>query len=86
MQKNWKDAHKLCKFILMYEPNNETAKEFLPLIERKLEISESDTSSEESDSDDENDDEDSDEESDSNQSDSDTDSDDSELEDRDSGL
>lgn len=86
MQKNWKDAHKLCKFILMYEPNNETAKEFLPLIERKLEITESDTSSEESDSDDENDGEDSEEESDSDQSDSVTDSDDSELEDKDSGL
>lgn len=86
MQKNWKDAHKLCKFILMYEPNNETAKEFLPLIERKLEITESDISSEESDSDDENDGEDSEEESDSDQSDSVTDSDDSELEDKDSGL
>lgn len=76
MQKHWKDAHKLCKFILMYEPNNETAQEFLPLIETKLAITESDTSSDESDSNDDDVDEESDEESDSTDSD-DTDSDDS---------
>lgn len=72
MQKNWKDAHKLCKFILMYEPNNATAKEFLPLIEQKLELNESDTSGEETDDDD--DDDDSDEDSDSDDSDDDSDS------------
>jgi hypothetical protein len=76
MQKNWKDSHKLCKFILMYEPNNETAKEFLPLIETKLAITESDTSSDESDSDDDDNNEDDDQESDE-ESDSDSDTDDS---------
>lgn len=38
MDKKWEDAHKLCRFILMYEPNNSTAREFLPLIERKIEL------------------------------------------------
>ena len=41
MGKKWKDAHKLCQFILMYEPGNKTAREFMPLIESKLNSSES---------------------------------------------
>ena len=75
MQKNWKDSHKLCKFILMYEPNNETAKEFLPLIETKLAITESDTSSDESDSNDDDDDDDDEESNEESDSDSDSSSD-----------
>jgi len=90
MQKNWKDAHKLCKFILIYEPHNETAKEFLPLIETKLAITESDSSENESDSesdDDDDDDIDSDEESDSDSdSDSDTDESDKEKNKKETGL
>lgn len=89
MQKNWKDAHKLCKFILIYEPHNQTAKEFLPLIETKLAITESDSSENESDSesDDDDDDIDSDEESDSDSdSDSDTDESDKEKNKKETGL
>lgn len=44
MEKKWKDAQKLCGFILMYEPNNTIAKEFMPLIERKVIAIESDES------------------------------------------
>ena len=36
MDKNWKDALKLCGFILIYEPNNATAKEYLPLLEKRV--------------------------------------------------
>ena len=36
MDKNWKDALKLCGFILIYEPNNVTAKEYLPLLEKRV--------------------------------------------------
>lgn len=36
MRKEWQDAYKLCKFILMYEPHNTEANDFLPLIEYKL--------------------------------------------------
>ena len=59
MEKKWEDAFKLCKFILMYEPDNEIAREYLPLIEIKLNQSESE-SEDESSSDDEDDDDDSD--------------------------
>ena len=59
----------------MYEPNNETAKEFLPLIETKLAITESDTSSDESDSDDDDDEDDGEESNEESDSDSDSDSD-----------
>lgn len=73
MEKQWEDAHKLCKYILMYEPHNKTAKEFLPLIEYKLQSkisgedeSDSDESDDSDDSsdDDDDDDEDSDDEED----------------------
>ena len=42
MGKKWEDAKKLCHFILMYEPNNKTAKQFMPLIESMLNQNESD--------------------------------------------
>lgn len=77
MEKKWTEAHKLCTFILMYEPNNRTAKEFLPLIETKLNTEESDESSEESsdsestdDDDEDSDDDDEDDDSDDDESDS----------------
>lgn len=37
MDKQWHDALKLCGFILMYEPQNTIAKEYLPILERKVE-------------------------------------------------
>ena len=64
MLKKWEDAHKLCKFILMYEPGNKTAKEFLPLIESKLADTESEESSDESSDDDEDEDDEEDEDDD----------------------
>jgi hypothetical protein len=54
MRKEWQDAYKLCKFILMFEPHNKEANDFLPLIEYKLSQSsddEDDDESETSDSD-----------------------------------
>ena len=45
MEKKWRDAYKLCGFILMYEPENPTAKEFLPLIEKKIDLIETEESS-----------------------------------------
>lgn len=38
MQKNYPDALKLCGFILMYEPHNALAKEYLPILEQKVAI------------------------------------------------
>ena len=81
MDKKWQDAHKLCSFILMYEPNNKTAKEFLPLIESKLNESSDEDDTETSDSSEEDDDdeledeldEESSSESDSNEQDTDSD-------------
>lgn len=75
MQKQWEDAHKLCKFILMYEPNNKTAKEFLPLIEHKLAESDNENDEDDDDEDDDEDDSSSDE-SDDDESGDDTSSDD----------
>lgn len=37
MAKNWEDAHKLCGFILIYEPHNALAKEYMPILTRKVE-------------------------------------------------
>lgn len=75
MNKKWEDAHKLCSFILMYEPNNKTAKEFLPLIESKLSESsdEDDTESDDTSDEDENDDEQSNSETESDEEDTDSD-------------
>ncbi|KAL1273355.1 hypothetical protein QQF64_029217 [Cirrhinus molitorella] len=52
MTKNYQLAKKLCQMILIYEPQNSEAKNFLPLIEEKLLIE----ADEESDDDDESDD------------------------------
>ena len=41
MQKNWTDALKLCGFILMYEPHHQIAKEYLPILEKKVALLES---------------------------------------------
>lgn len=48
MGKKWDDAHKLCRFILIYEPDNKEANEFLPLIKQKLEEKENDDDEEDS--------------------------------------
>ena len=56
MGKKWEDAFKLCKFILMYEPDNEIAREYLPLIEMKLNQSESEDESDTDSSSDDDDD------------------------------
>ena len=61
MSKKWEDAYKLCKFILIYEPDNKEANEYMPLIREKLEESDDD----EDDDDDDDSDSDSDEEDDS---------------------
>ncbi|CAF0902757.1 unnamed protein product [Brachionus calyciflorus] len=89
MEKKWTDAQKLCKFILMYEPNNKTAKEFMPLIESKInefdeEEDEDDESSDETEEDDNDDDSDEDEDSDDD-SDEDEDDEDENEEEIDSG-
>jgi hypothetical protein len=36
MQKDYPNALKLCGFILIYEPHNALAKEYLPLLENKV--------------------------------------------------
>ncbi|XP_072020758.1 uncharacterized protein [Amphiura filiformis] len=36
MDEEWEDADKLCKMVLMYEPDNAEAKQFQPLIEEML--------------------------------------------------
>lgn len=60
MSQKWEDAHKLCEFILIYEPNNKEANEFLPLIKQKLYESQKkevdDESSDDSEDDDDSDD------------------------------
>ena len=58
MEKKWKDAYKLCGFILMYEPENLTAKEFLPLIEKKIDLIATEDSSSSNDDDEDSDTED----------------------------
>ncbi|XP_067143333.1 glutamate-rich protein 2 isoform X2 [Centruroides vittatus] len=57
MSKDYKSALNYCRIILQYEPENKTAKEFLPLIEEKLKLeakldenSESENDSDENDS------------------------------------
>ena len=82
MKKDWQEAHKLCRFILMYEPMNQVAVEFLPLIQHKLENGDDDDSSsdDDQDSDDDNDDDDDD---DDNEEDSDDDDDDDDDDDSD---
>lgn len=56
MKEDWQDALKLCKFILMYEPDNAEAREFLPLLEQKASEEESEDEEEDDDEDDEDDD------------------------------
>ncbi|XP_018585044.1 glutamate-rich protein 2 [Scleropages formosus] len=38
MGKDYTRAHKLCRMILIYEPENPEAKQFIPLIEEKLQM------------------------------------------------
>ncbi|KAG8013935.1 Glutamate-rich protein 2, partial [Nibea albiflora] len=69
MDRNFQLASKLCQMILMYEPDNPEASEFLPLIQKKLleeqeaEQSSEEDEEEEDDDDDDDDDSGSDEES-----------------------
>jgi hypothetical protein len=58
MNQQWEDAHKLCTFILMYEPFDEIAKQYMPLIEYKLKDDKADRETEEDDENDDDDDED----------------------------
>ncbi|KAM4552710.1 uncharacterized protein PAE49_016096 isoform 2-T2 [Odontesthes bonariensis] len=64
MDKEFEVASKLCQMILIYEPDNPEASEFLPLIQRKLlEEQESEQSGEEAEDEEEDDDSESDEKS-----------------------
>ncbi|XP_067686642.1 uncharacterized protein [Haliotis asinina] len=97
MEKDYLNAQKLCKMILLYEPDNAEALKFQPLIDEKIELDQEEEMSGSADSDDEgvdeddegegDSDEDSDEDSeaDSDDSDSDDDSSDSDSDDHDDG-
>lgn len=61
--KHWQEAYKLCQFILMYEPDNQTANQYLPLLKENIEMS-NDSDETSDDDDDDEDDEDDDDESD----------------------
>ncbi|XP_058259609.1 glutamate-rich protein 2 isoform X2 [Hemibagrus wyckioides] len=78
MESKYTLAKKLCQMILIYEPENPEAKHFLPLIEERLLIEETQkcTSSEDNTSDDDDDDDDDDDEESSSSSGSDDDDDD----------
>ncbi|XP_042353359.1 glutamate-rich protein 2 [Plectropomus leopardus] len=59
MDRDFQPASKLCQMILIYEPDNPEASEFLPLIQKKLlEEQETEQSTEEEDKDDDDDDDD----------------------------
>lgn len=51
MFRQWELAKKLCKFMLMYEPNNNIAKQYAPLIEYMLTKEQSSSSSDDDDDD-----------------------------------
>ncbi|KAK3745359.1 hypothetical protein RRG08_064683 [Elysia crispata] len=90
MKKDYKNAEKLCKMILLYEPTNPEALNFQPVIEEKLkleaEAQEGDEDEDEDNSEDEDDDDDDeeDEDDDSSSDDSDDDDDDDDDDDNDS--
>ncbi|XP_006003036.2 glutamate-rich protein 2 [Latimeria chalumnae] len=48
MDQDYKLASKLCQMILIYEPENPEAKQFIPLIEEKLLLDETDEQTEDS--------------------------------------
>ena len=52
MFRQWTVAKKLCHFLLMYEPNNNEAKQYAPLIDYMLTKEESSSSDDEDDDDD----------------------------------
>ncbi|KAK2822026.1 hypothetical protein Q5P01_022091 [Channa striata] len=78
MDREFQVASKLCQMILIYEPNNPEASEFLPLIQKNLleeeDAEESTDEDEDDDDDDEEDDDDDDDDDDEEDSDSDVDS------------
>jgi hypothetical protein len=49
MFRQWALAKKLCHFMLMYEPNNNEAKQYAPLIDYMLEKEQSSSSDDEDD-------------------------------------
>ncbi|XP_074652785.1 uncharacterized protein LOC141907112 isoform X2 [Tubulanus polymorphus] len=72
MNEEFENAQKLCKLILVYEPDNKEANTFLPLIEEKLQLDEENSDNSDSDEDSgDDDDEDDDGESDNQEEDSD---------------
>lgn len=89
MKKDYKNAEKLCKMILLYEPSNPEALKFQPVIEEKLRLDaeaeadeeeeeEDDEEDEDDDADDDDNDEDDDDDSSSGDEDDDSDEDDNE--------
>ncbi|XP_026230830.1 putative uncharacterized protein YGR160W [Anabas testudineus] len=77
MDKDFQLASKLCQMILIYEPHNLDASEFLPLIRKQLQKEQEEESSEDDDDDDD-DDEDDDDDDDEDDNDNDDDSEDTE--------
>jgi hypothetical protein len=73
--KKWDDAYKLCQFILIYEPQNPHALEYLPLLKEKVEKKDGDEEDESSD-DEDTDDDDNDQDDDDSEEETDDDSDD----------
>merc|ERR1712004_194943 len=51
--KDWANALKLCKMILIYEPENPTASEYITVLEERIQIEEEATTEDETSSDDE---------------------------------
>ncbi|XP_005103914.1 glutamate-rich protein 2 isoform X2 [Aplysia californica] len=82
MKKDFKVADKLCKMILLYEPENAEALKFKPLIEEKIQLdAEAENEESDDDDDDDSDEDDSDDDSDDDDSSSSEDSDDDDDED-----
>ncbi|XP_060553227.1 uncharacterized protein DDB_G0283697-like [Ruditapes philippinarum] len=85
MEEDYENAEKLCKMILIYEPENEEALNFYPLIQEKRRLEEEDDDDDDDDDEDDDDDDDDDESDDSGEEVSDDDDEDEEDDDSSDG-